>query len=59
MMLIDFEFFCFDDPEWDLMVTAVERHSLGWQTDQRRTHLGPGLLVEAGPESRSTAGGSE
>ncbi|WP_338681999.1 aminoglycoside phosphotransferase family protein [Streptomyces acidiscabies] len=31
--LIDFEAFCFDHPEWDLMVTAVEHHSLGWQTN--------------------------
>ncbi|MER5575563.1 phosphotransferase enzyme family protein [Streptomyces massasporeus] len=33
VILIDFEAFCFDHPEWDLMVTAVEHHSLGWQTD--------------------------
>lgn len=33
VILIDFEFFCFDHPEWDLKVTAVEHHSLGWQTD--------------------------
>ncbi|MFF1441690.1 aminoglycoside phosphotransferase family protein [Streptomyces sp. NPDC058295] len=33
VILIDFEVFCFDHPEWDLMVTAVEHHSLGWQTD--------------------------
>ncbi|MFJ5679750.1 aminoglycoside phosphotransferase family protein [Streptomyces sp. NPDC093097] len=33
--LIDFEAFCFDHPEWDLMVTAVEHHSLGWQTDEQ------------------------
>ncbi|MFE7130810.1 phosphotransferase [Streptomyces sp. NPDC057638] len=32
VILIDFENFCFDHPEWDLMVTAVEHHSLGWQT---------------------------
>ncbi|MGW9044016.1 phosphotransferase family protein [Streptomyces lydicus] len=32
VILIDFEAFCFDHPEWDLMVTAVEHHSLGWQT---------------------------
>ncbi|MEU3963205.1 aminoglycoside phosphotransferase family protein [Streptomyces buecherae] len=31
-VLIDFENFSFDHPEWDLMVTAVEHHSLGWQT---------------------------
>ncbi|MFE3523978.1 aminoglycoside phosphotransferase family protein [Streptomyces sp. NPDC059161] len=35
VILIDFEFFCFDHPEWDLMVTAVEHHSLGWQTDEQ------------------------
>ncbi|GAA5611836.1 aminoglycoside phosphotransferase family protein [Streptomyces platensis] len=33
VLLIDFEAFCFDHPEWDLMVTAVEHHSLGWQTE--------------------------
>ncbi|MEU1519571.1 aminoglycoside phosphotransferase family protein [Streptomyces sp. NPDC005811] len=33
VVLIDFEAFCFDHPEWDLMVTAVEHHSLGWQSD--------------------------
>ncbi|GLF95220.1 phosphotransferase family protein [Streptomyces yaizuensis] len=32
VVLIDFENFSFDHPEWDLMVTAVEHHSLGWQT---------------------------
>lgn len=32
VILIDFENFSFDHPEWDLMVTAVEHHSLGWQT---------------------------
>lgn len=35
VILIDFEAFCFDHPEWDLMVTAVEHHSLGWQTDEQ------------------------
>ncbi|MGW1881290.1 aminoglycoside phosphotransferase family protein [Streptomyces sp. NPDC001970] len=35
VVLIDFEVFCFDHPEWDLMVTAVEHHSLGWQTDEQ------------------------
>ena len=35
VILIDFEAFCFDHPEWDLMVTAVEHHSLGWQTDKQ------------------------
>ncbi|MCF3130236.1 aminoglycoside phosphotransferase family protein [Streptomyces olivochromogenes] len=33
VILIDFEAFCFDHPEWDLMVTATEHHSLGWQTE--------------------------
>ncbi|MCN9239470.1 aminoglycoside phosphotransferase family protein [Streptomyces sp. RY43-2] len=33
--LIDFECFSYDHPEWDLMVTAVEHHSLGWQTDEQ------------------------
>ncbi|PJM94387.1 phosphotransferase enzyme family protein [Streptomyces sp. CB01373] len=35
VILIDFEAFCFDHSEWDLMVTAVEHHSLGWQTDEQ------------------------
>ncbi|WP_326651968.1 phosphotransferase enzyme family protein [Streptomyces anthocyanicus] len=35
VVLIDFEAFCFDHPEWDLMVTAVEHHSLGWQSDEQ------------------------
>ncbi|MER6351343.1 aminoglycoside phosphotransferase family protein [Streptomyces sp. NPDC001634] len=35
VILIDFEYFCFDHPEWDLMVTAVEHHSLRWQTDEQ------------------------
>ncbi|MFI5876460.1 aminoglycoside phosphotransferase family protein [Streptomyces sp. NPDC051445] len=35
VILIDFEFFAFDHPEWDLMVTAVEHHSLGWQTGEQ------------------------
>ncbi|MFE0437995.1 phosphotransferase enzyme family protein [Streptomyces nigra] len=35
VILIDFEAFCFDHPEWDLMVTAVEHHSLRWQTDEQ------------------------
>ncbi|MGW1091252.1 phosphotransferase enzyme family protein [Streptomyces sp. NPDC002596] len=30
--LIDLERFSFDFPEWDLMVTATEHESLGWQT---------------------------
>ncbi|NEB14774.1 aminoglycoside phosphotransferase family protein [Streptomyces coelicoflavus] len=33
VVLIDFEAFCYDHPEWDLMVTAVEHHSLGWQSN--------------------------
>ncbi|MFH9732754.1 phosphotransferase enzyme family protein [Streptomyces sp. NPDC017260] len=35
VILIDFEAFCYDHPEWDLMVTAVEHHSLGWQSDEQ------------------------
>ncbi|OIJ91149.1 aminoglycoside phosphotransferase family protein [Streptomyces colonosanans] len=35
VVLIDFECFCYDHPEWDLMVTSVEHHSLGWQTDEQ------------------------
>ncbi|WP_406226624.1 phosphotransferase family protein [Streptomyces albidoflavus] len=35
VMLIDFEAFCYDHPEWDLMVTAVEHHSLGWQSNEQ------------------------
>lgn len=35
VIVIDFEGFCFDHPEWDLMVTAVEHHSIGWQTDDQ------------------------
>ncbi|WP_436845551.1 phosphotransferase family protein [Streptomyces shenzhenensis] len=35
VILIDFETFCYDHPEWDLMVTAVEHHSLGWRTDEQ------------------------
>ncbi|GAA5077937.1 aminoglycoside phosphotransferase family protein [Streptomyces similanensis] len=35
VILIDFEAFCFDHPEWDSMVTATEHHSLGWQTDEQ------------------------
>ncbi|GGO56227.1 hypothetical protein GCM10012287_49330 [Streptomyces daqingensis] len=35
VLLIDFEGFSFDHPEWDLMVTATEHHSLGWQTDEQ------------------------
>lgn len=35
VILIDFEGFCFDHPEWDLMVTSVEHHSLGWQTGEQ------------------------
>ncbi|MEU7178950.1 MULTISPECIES: phosphotransferase enzyme family protein [Streptomyces] len=32
VILIDLERFSHDFPEWDLMVTATEHHSLGWQT---------------------------
>ncbi|WP_030667362.1 phosphotransferase enzyme family protein [Streptomyces rimosus] len=32
VILIDLERFSFDHPEWDLMVTATEHYSLGWQT---------------------------
>ncbi|MET7405497.1 aminoglycoside phosphotransferase family protein [Streptomyces parvulus] len=35
VVLIDFEAFCYDHPEWDLMVTAVEHHSLGWQSNEQ------------------------
>lgn len=35
VLLIDFEGFSFDHPEWDLMVTATEHHSLGWQTTEQ------------------------
>ncbi|MET8680930.1 aminoglycoside phosphotransferase family protein [Streptomyces sp. NPDC004647] len=35
VVLIDFENFCFDHPEWDLMVTATEHDSLGWQTTEQ------------------------
>ncbi|MFB6771244.1 phosphotransferase enzyme family protein [Streptomyces sp. NPDC056337] len=35
VVLIDFEAFCYDHPEWDLMVTAVEHHSLKWQSDEQ------------------------
>lgn len=34
MILIDLERFGYDHPEWDLMVTATEHHSLGWQTQK-------------------------
>ncbi|MFD5387833.1 phosphotransferase enzyme family protein [Streptomyces sp. NPDC127074] len=33
--LIDLERFSYDHPEWDLMVTATEHHSLGWQTAEQ------------------------
>lgn len=33
-ILIDFENFCFDHPEWDLMVTATEYDSMKWATDE-------------------------
>ncbi|MFE9887630.1 phosphotransferase enzyme family protein [Streptomyces scopuliridis] len=32
VILIDLERFSYDFPEWDLMVTATEHHSLGWQS---------------------------
>jgi aminoglycoside phosphotransferase len=32
--LIDLERFSYDFPEWDLMVTATEHHSLRWQTPE-------------------------
>ncbi|MCQ4046039.1 phosphotransferase enzyme family protein [Streptantibioticus rubrisoli] len=35
VILIDFEGFCYDYPEWDLMVTATEHDSLGWQTPEQ------------------------
>ncbi|MCQ0023954.1 aminoglycoside phosphotransferase family protein [Streptomyces somaliensis DSM 40738] len=35
VLLIDFENFSYDRPEWDLMVTATEHHSLGWQTAEQ------------------------
>ncbi|MFH8403195.1 phosphotransferase enzyme family protein [Streptomyces sp. NPDC018019] len=35
VILIDLERFSFDHPEWDLMVTATEHHSLGWQTKEQ------------------------
>ncbi|MBL1096184.1 aminoglycoside phosphotransferase family protein [Streptomyces coffeae] len=35
VILIDLERFSFDHPEWDLMVTATEHHSLGWQTREQ------------------------
>ncbi|NLU76154.1 aminoglycoside phosphotransferase family protein [Streptomyces sp. HNM0575] len=35
VLLIDFEGFSYDHPEWDLMVTATEHHSLGWQTPEQ------------------------
>ncbi|MGW5350519.1 aminoglycoside phosphotransferase family protein [Streptomyces sp. NPDC004031] len=34
-VLIDFENFSFDHPEWDLMVTATEYDSLAWQTREQ------------------------
>ncbi|MFE2635592.1 phosphotransferase enzyme family protein [Streptomyces scopuliridis] len=34
VILIDLERFSYDFPEWDLMVTATEHHSLGWQTPE-------------------------
>ncbi|MEE6268177.1 aminoglycoside phosphotransferase family protein [Streptomyces diastatochromogenes] len=34
VILIDLERFSYDFPEWDLMVTATEHHSLGWQSKE-------------------------
>ncbi|MFF2645293.1 aminoglycoside phosphotransferase family protein [Streptomyces niveus] len=52
VILIDLERFGFDHPEWDLMVTATEHHSLGWQTPQEY-----GAFVGAyGRDLRSWAG---
>ncbi|MFD7286105.1 aminoglycoside phosphotransferase family protein [Streptomyces sp. NPDC059863] len=34
VILVDLERFSYDFPEWDLMVTATEHHSLGWQTPE-------------------------
>ena len=35
VFLIDLESFCVDHPEWDLMVTATEYNSLGWQSHEQ------------------------
>lgn len=35
VVLIDFENFSYDHPEWDLMVTATEHDSLSWQTPEQ------------------------
>jgi Ser/Thr protein kinase RdoA (MazF antagonist) len=35
VVLIDFENFSHDHPEWDLMVTATEHDSLGWQSREQ------------------------
>jgi aminoglycoside phosphotransferase (APT) family kinase protein len=35
VVLIDFENFSYDHPEWDLMVTATEHDSLGWQSREQ------------------------
>lgn len=35
VILIDFEVFCRDHPEWDLMVTATEYDSIGWQSAEQ------------------------
>ncbi|WP_405799142.1 phosphotransferase enzyme family protein [Streptomyces sp. NBC_01506] len=52
VILIDLERFSYDHPEWDLMVTATEHHSLGWQTRQEY-----GAFVGAyGRDLRSWAG---
>lgn len=33
VILIDFENFCFDHPEWDLMVPTTEYDSMGWASN--------------------------
>lgn len=49
VILIDFEAFCFDHPEWDLMVTSVEHHSLGWQTDEQYADFVRAVLLRRRP----------
>ncbi len=39
VVLIDFENFCFDYPEWDLMVPATEYDSMGWVGDADYTEF--------------------
>jgi aminoglycoside phosphotransferase (APT) family kinase protein len=45
VLLIDFEGFSYDHPEWDLMVTATEHHSLGWQTPEQYADFVDGAFV--------------